>query len=54
MVMYKVININTGKVFFGLFGAQKLTDCLNMLRNKLGMQATVKQAYEAGYRIVRA
>ena len=55
-IMYEVININTGKIVFGLFRPIPLSEALTLLadnQSARGRDATVKSAMADGYRIVR-
>lgn len=53
--MYKVINTKTGKVAAGLFSPLTLGAALISIQLTLnGSATTVKQAMDAGYRIVKA
>ncbi len=59
--MYQVININTGKIYAGLFDRLTLTQALESIAYAIANtckgfapEVTVKQAIEAGYRIVEA
>ena len=51
---YKLINANTDKIVVGLFHKQTLSDCIDAIRLILGADATVKQAINAGYYIVKS